>query len=332
MRPRKTNRHLPPCVYLRHGAFWLVKRGRWTRLGATLQEALAEYARLQGNAPAQGLDRYVDEALAAHRKSVAKETWRQYVQAGLKIKAAFVEFSPEQVRQKHVAEFKRSMADTPNTANRCLSVLRVVFDYLVEQQLVDSNPAVGVKRLEEARRERLITREEFDAIHAKAVPRLQCMMDLMYLTGQRLMDVVNIHESQIGQDGIYFKQAKTGARLTVRWTPELRAVVDRARALNGSARSLTLFRGRLGTPPKYRSVRVQWVEACRAAGVQDAQARDLRAMSGTDAQAQGHDPTRLLGHTGPAMTRRYLRSKVVPVVEGPSFSNGGQDAAKTKPA
>ena len=49
MRPRKTDRHLPACVYLRHGAYWLVKRGKWTRLGADLATALAEYARTQAH-------------------------------------------------------------------------------------------------------------------------------------------------------------------------------------------------------------------------------------------------------------------------------------------
>lgn len=44
-RKRKTNKHLPPCVYHKNGAYWLVKRNRWTRLGQHLPEALAEYAR-----------------------------------------------------------------------------------------------------------------------------------------------------------------------------------------------------------------------------------------------------------------------------------------------
>lgn len=318
MRPRKHDRHLPPCVYLRHGAYWLVKRGVWTRLGASLTEALAEYARLHST-PTGGLDKYVDEALAAHRKTIAPATWKQYSYAAGLIKAAFAEFAPDQVMPKHVAQFKRSLVDTPGVANHCLAVLRVVFNYLLEQQLVESNPAFQVGRYQQAKRERLLSRDEFDKIRTAAVPRLQCMMDLMYLTGQRLMDVVGIKQADLGADGIAFRQAKTGARLIVRWTPELRAVVDRAKTLQGGARSLTLFRGRRGTPPGYRSVRVQWVAACRAAGVQDAQARDLRAMAATATKDQGKNATELLGHTSPVMTDRYLRSKVVPLVDGPSF-------------
>lgn len=328
MRPRKAQRELPKCVYFRHGAYWLVKRGKWRRLGAHWPgDARNEYDRLTSPSLG-GLDKWVDEALEAHRKSVKPSTFRQYQQAAGAIKYAFAEFSPEQIQQKDVAIWRRSMADTPNMANRCLSVARIVFAYMVEQQVMDNNPALGQKPYAETKRERLLTREEFTAIYDKAPARLQAMMDLMFLTGQRLMDVVTIHESQIGGEGVAFKQAKTGAKLIVRWTPELRAAIERARSLN-KVRSLTLFRGRLGTPPKYRSVYKQWIAACASAGIQDAQARDLRAMSATLTKAQGKNPTRLLGHTSAAMTERYLRDKEIPVVDGPSIGqpeNVGQGA------
>lgn len=328
MRPRKSQRELPACVYLRHGAFWFVKRGKWVRLGANWPgDAREEYDRLTRGERGE-LDKWVDDALAAHRKQVRPSTFQQYQWAADKLKAAFVEFRPGEVRQKNVAAWKLSMADTPNMANRCLSVARIVFAYMVEQQVIDDNPARGIKPFREQRRERLLTPAEFQAIRDKSPPRLQCMMDLMLLCGQRLMDVVNIHESQVGTEGLAFRQAKTGKRLIVAWTPEIREAIDRARSLN-KVRSLTLFRGRRGRPPGYRSVYKQWIAACRAAGVLDAQARDLRAMSATTAKAQGKNPTALLGHSSEAMTGRYLRDKVVPVVDGPSIGhvqNVGQSA------
>lgn len=317
MRPRKKDRHLPACVYFRHGAHYLVKKGDWLWLGVHWPgDARDEYDRLRGGHAGDGLAKYIDEAI--RRRKLAPSTQRLYKIAAERIKLAFAEFhDPNDVRPKHVALFKRSMTDTPGIANHCLSVLRITFSDLLEEGLVESNPATGIKRFDQAPRERLISPAEFDAIHAKAVPRLQCMMDLMYLTGQRLMDVVGIHESQITDEGLYFKQRKTGKRLAVRWTPELRAAVERARALN-PVRSLTLFRGRRGTPPGYKSVRVQWVQACALAGVVDAQARDIRAMAATEVDQQDGDAQRLLGHTSEATTRRYLRSKIVPLVSGPT--------------
>jgi hypothetical protein len=61
------------------------------------------------------------------------------------------------------------------------------------------------------------------------------------------------------------------------------------------------------------------VKACLAAGVEDADLRDLRPVAATEAKRQGLDPTALLGHTSQSMTKRYLRDKQTPVVDGPSF-------------
>jgi integrase len=76
---------------------------------------------------------------------------------------------------------------------------------------------------------------------------------------------------------------------------------------------------RRGKAPDYLTVRDQWDKACAAAGVADADLRDLRAMAVPAAKAQGKNLSALLGHTSPAMTARYLRDKEVPVVDGPTF-------------
>ncbi|MFN8758694.1 MAG: tyrosine-type recombinase/integrase [Tagaea sp.] len=248
---------------------------------------------------------------------VSPETAKQYRVAARKLQGIFAEFAPHDVQSRHVAQMRRGLAGTPNMANRCLTVLRLVFDYAVEEQLVDGNPCVGVKRLAETKRERLVELDEFNRIRAVAPPRLQCVMDLAYLTGQRIMDVVSLHRSAIRDEGIFFRQAKTDTRLIVRWTPELRAAVERAKALGGKVEGMTLFRTRDGTAPAYRTVRDQWVAACQKAGVADTTMRDLRAMAATHAKRQGIPATALLGHTSEAMTARYLRDREVPVVDGP---------------
>lgn len=327
-RPRKKDRHLPQCVYLKHGAYWLVKQGRWERLGTDLSASLAEYGRRMSE-PASGMAELIDAALAIMKPKIALATWGQYQTAARKLKTVFAEFAPEQVKPKHVAQMKNALADTPNMCNRCLSVLRQVFDYALEQQLIESNPAIGVKRHHENKRTRLIAADEFAAIYAKAAPRLQIIMDLLYLTGQRVVDVLHIRYADLREEGIFFQQDKTDARLMVRWSPELRAVVDRAKALHGNVRALTLLHNRRGKAPDYRTVRDQWDKACSAAGIGDADLRDLRAMAGTAAKAQGMNPTALLGHTSSAMTARYLRDKEVPVVDGPSFRQA-LDVRQTK--
>lgn len=330
-RPRKKDRHLPPCVYPKHGAFWLVKRGVWTRLGSTLKEALDAYAERHeaSNGTDRGMGKLIDDALPLITRGKAAATQRQYTIAAARLKRMLIEFAPHQVKPRDVAGIKRALASTPNFANRCLSVLRLVFNYAVEEQLVDANPCIGIQRHEERKRTRLITWEEYWAIHAQAVPRLQCFMELLYRTGQRPIDVLNLRRADLRADGIYFRQQKTDEPVIVPWTPELKAAVERAKALHGNVTALTLFHTRRGGPPARRTVYDQWVRACERAGVQDADMRDLRALAATEAKKQGKNATDLLGHASPAMTQRYLRGKEPRVAEGPEIRQVLDERAKS---
>ena len=323
-RPRKHDRHLPPCVYFRHGRYWHVKRGKWTDLGVTLVEALEAYARII-ETPAGSMPKLIDDALAWMEKRqppLAPTTLYQYKGAAKILRAKLAPFNPEQVQPRHVVKVKRDMVKNPNMANRCLSVLRQVFDYALEEEMpgVDANPAVGVKPYREGERSRLLTHEEYARIYAESGPRLQVIEDLLRETGQRVNAVLRIELSHLVDEGIRFPKFKTPTKRIVKWTPGLRMAVDRAKALRGNVRSLTwLLPGRHGKPPNYRSVKLQFDQACERAGVEDVQMRDLRAVAATEAEKQGKNPTKLLGHTSPNTTRRYLRSKEEPVVEGPSF-------------
>lgn len=318
MSNRKKSRTLPPCVYQKHGAFWLVKRNKWTRLGGDLRTALAEYARIVEQRPG-GMPALIDDAMKLVKPQVSASTWGNYETAARHLKYAFRDFDPPDVTAPVVWQLRDGMASTPNMANRCLSLLRQVLDYACRRSLVERNAAREVKMLPERERDRLLTAEEYEAIYAKAGPRLQIIMDLLYLTGQRVNDVLRLKRSDVSDDGIYFQQQKTKKKLLVALGAELRVVVDRAKALHGDIPAVTLLVGRRRGPPDYRSVNLQWQVARKAAAVSNAQLRDLRAMSLTEAEEEGKDPTALAGHSSPAMTRRYLRRKRIARVTGPSL-------------
>src|SRR3546814_15514426 len=72
-------------------------------------------------------------------------------------------------------------------------------------------------------------------------------MDMCYLTGQRIGDVLKIERQHLLDDGIYIEQQKTGKRLVVAWTHELRPVVERANGPQGQvAHMQSLLEGRGG--------------------------------------------------------------------------------------
>lgn len=332
-RPRKHDRDLPPRMYRRHGAYWYVRAGKWTRLGRDLRAALMEYARLStGPAGAGSMPELIDRALPHLLHGVKPNTAAQYRRAAGRLKVIFAEFRPDEVRPRDVAAVKAHYADTPNATNRLLSVLRQVFTLAVEWQIVDANPCVGIRRHAERRRDRYLTDEEYRAIWQAASDSLRAIMDVAYLTGQRIGDVLAIRLNDIAQDGIAFRQQKTGQRLLVRMTPELKAAIERALALPRPVRAMTLFSTIRGARPyAYRTVRDMWDRACTKAGVQDAHLHDLRAKALTDAQRQGKDPQALGGHSNRAMTERYirLRATIEATPPTPSFGQSAEILDKT---
>lgn len=319
MKPRKADRHLPACVYHKHGAFWYVKKRKWERLADNLPEALQAYALLASPTPGTGMADLIDKALAHMAKDLSENTLKQYRLAAKRLKQILVEFSPEQVRPKHVAAIKAELADTPNMANRILSFLRSVFQFAVEWQIVESNPCIGIKRHRETARDRYITDAEFAAIRAQAVDWLIPIIDMCYLTAQRINDVLTIRLSDISADGISFRQQKTGNKLLVRMTPDIEQTIAAAKATKAKSRvaSIYLFSARAGKAREYRTVRDKWDEACAAAGVADAHLHDLRAKGMTDTERQGNNAQTLGGHTDRRTTQIYIRLRDTPTADPP---------------
>jgi integrase len=329
-RPRVKDKHLPRNVYFRHGAYYYVKGGKWTRIGATLKEALNRYAGLYETKECS-MPALIAGALPSILANVKPNTAKQYEIAARKLAKHFAEFEPQEVTQADVNDMmKKHYANTPNMGNRVLSLLRSVFQYALDLHYVTANPCVGIKRHREVKRDRLITYDELAAIYQQAVPRLRVIIDLLLRTGQRVGDVLAIRRADLLDEGIQFRQQKTGAKVIVAWNDELREVVARAKGLHGNIRALTLLHNRKGKTPDYRTTRQQWDLACERAGVENAHLHDLRAMSATWAKRQGQNATALLGHSNVIQTDRYLRDREATVAEGPSFglSKGLLDSVK----
>lgn len=318
MRTRHHNKHLPPCVYLRHGAYFFVKGGKWTRLGDNLAAALAEYAGII-EPRTGGCDELLERTLDRAKERVKASTYSQYSIVCRKLKPILGEFSPGLVESHHIAAILDHHRKTPNMANRMLTFMRLAFQNGLTWGMCRTNPCYGVKRHEEKHRNRYISDTEFMSIKAHAPAGLNVIMDVCFYTAQRIGDVLAIRLSDVTKDGICFQQQKTGKRLLVAMTPELDQAVGRAKALHSNVRGLTLFHGRGGKPLGYKGVYDAFERACKAAGIEDATLHDIRAKAATDTKKQGGNATALLGHTTESTTVRYLRDRDYQVVNGPSI-------------
>ena len=318
---------LPTGMYWKNGAYWLVRQRKWARLAAAYRAALIVYGRLTA-APSGAMADLVKDALPGIVDGKAPTTKRQYEYAAGQIAQLLADFEPGQVTESDIYDLLEQFRETPNMANRVLTVARLIFKHAVKRKQIANNPCTGVDRLPEKARDRYLTDDELAAIREKAGDRLKVIIDLLYLTGQRVQDVLDIRQSDLTDEGIRFKARKTGTRRTIAWNDDLRASVEAAKGLRGTVTMLAkaedrhLLRGRRGGRVDYKSLHEQWTRACAAADVANAHIHDVRAKSATDAEAAGLNPTALLGHASPAMTARYLRLKRSPVVQGPDFRRG----------
>jgi len=311
MRPRKNNRNLPARMYLKHGRYWYVERGKWHKLSTDYAEALSQYAQrtsATGDTMPDLIDRFLLEI--APRKSPRTE--KEYRRLGDLLKETFAEFSPHQVKPHHVAKVIDHEAKAhPVQANRMRQLLSVIFSHAVRWGVVDSNPCRDVKGISVRKRDRYITDDEFDAVKAKANTSIGCIMDFCYFTAQRISDVLKVRLSDVTADGVCFQQGKTGKKLRVVMTPELAEVIERAKGLHNKVHGLTLFHGRGGKPYGYFGVSAMFRRACKAAGVDDFHLHDIRAKSLTDAKRQGKDAKRLAGHASIVTTEGYIKDREI---------------------
>jgi len=308
-------RDLPRWMHLKHGRYYFVRENKWHPLSRDLHDALIEYARIISASEKGKIDSLIDRALADMKLTVAAKTYQNYASCARRVKEAFAEFEPSQVKPVHVARFLDDNKATPSMANLLRSFMKGAFDRAVRWGEADSNPVREIKNFKTAKRDRYITPDEYKSIRQHASPTLQSLMDVAYITGQRIGDVMAIRYADITDAGVFVKQQKTGNKVLISMTPDLAASIEQARALHQSVKGMTLFHRRNGKPLSYQTIYGHWRKACDAAKVDNAHFHDIRAATATDAKRAGQDSKTLLGHTTESSHNRYLRSKETPVAK-----------------
>jgi integrase len=307
---------LLPRMYWKNGRYYYVKQNKWTTLHQNHNDALRQYADLE--APKSSWGDLV-EATYADFGTLSENTKKQYNGIRPKIVHGFSDFEPHEILGTHIYQFLEQYRSTPNMANRMLSVLKRIFTKGVILGACDFNPSAGVARFTEAKRKRYITDSEYSLIYAQANPVIKIVMEICYLTGQRIGDVLNIKRSDITEEGISFIQQKTTARLTVAMTEDLADVIRKAKLLRNVPCAWLIHPKGKASPYSYSAIKGAYQRAVKASGVQDATLHDLRAKSLTDLKKAGGNPQKLAGHRLESTTLRYLRGIESPLVTGPSL-------------
>lgn len=142
----------------------------------------------------------------------------------------------------------------------------------------------------------------------KVLPRAS--NDLAVCTGQRRGDLLALKRDQLSDQGITFRQSKTGAGVLIEWSQDLHAIVARAKAMPPQLPGEYLLRKRNGRPYTEDGFSAIWqrlmVKYAEAGGVRFS-FHDLRSVS-ADGAATPEEARDRLGHASVETTKRhYLR-------------------------
>ena len=312
-RPRTTNKHLPMYVTVIHGSFWFrPPEGKDECIGRIedgehqVWEFMAKRTR-PSDTPRTTLNHCFDRYLREVVPNLSPRTQRDYARHINKLRVVFGDCAPDEVKKKHIGQF----LDRPKgkiQANRQVAVLSAVYAKIVGRwYLAENNPCIGVERNASKKRTRYVTDIEFNAIRTFAGPRIRLAMDLALLTGQRQGDLISLPWKNVTDEGILFRQGKTGKRLLVGMSPDLKAVLARAKLLEPGNLFGTVIQTRKGHAYTSEGFRAMWQRMIVRAVEKNVIGErftfhDLRAKSVSDTK-NIQEAFERAGHTSMAMTR-----------------------------
>lgn len=221
----------------------------------------------------------------------------------------------EAIRPVHIAKFMDGHKSNAQ-ANIGRVILSNVFDYAIRRGVVECvNPAKAVKKFTMEGRTRYLNDEEFKAIHDSGNDVVKVAMDIAYLTGARITDVLKLRLADCNDEGLFIEQSKTKKRQLFTWSVELRAAINRARKLPRPIRGLHLLCTNRGKPYTYSAFYTIWENAISKAGIKDVHFHDIRGKAATEAKQLGQDYQAILGHATRAMSDKYIKQREIERVE-----------------
>jgi integrase len=302
---------LPPRLQRKGSSFYFVTSGpsrKWIPLGSDLAKAKRLWADLDAGAPASLsvadlVQRYIDREARPYSTAKQYKSYHKTIAGAFPIPAA-------QLTSQHVALWRELNGKRKGYCDGCIALVRAATRLGQELGLCN---LVSVEKWNPGGRERDLSHGEFRAIRDAAVEWLTVGMDIGYLTGARPSDVRALRWSQVGSHSVVLRQIKTGTRQEFTMNPDLASVLARAR--QRPILGLYVVATDRGQPISRDMMSRAWIAARTAAGIPDAQFRDIRAMAAKASKEGGQDYQALLGHTTRAMSERYIKGRQTVVAE-----------------
>jgi integrase len=203
--------------------------------------------------------------------------------------------------------------ETPYQANRAVAVLSRMFNLAIRWGWRTDNPAKGIERNQEVKRDRYLSADELKRLtEALAECKDQQganIIRLLLLTGARRGEATGMRWAHLDlENGVWTKPGATTKQATLHRVPlsaPARQLLDGLRR-KAEEDAEFVFPSRAGGHRV--DIKKTWFALCKASGIIGAKVHDLRHSYASVLVSAGWSLPiigRLLGHTQPATTARY---------------------------
>lgn len=245
-------------------------------------------------------------------KDLKDKTKLEYDWAIRQIKASpLLRHQVSNIRRPAVRKLHRifRQAKSRSQANKVIKVLRRLFSFAIEMELIESNPALNLGLKHNPGRRQTWTPEQVDTFIDTAMATGRGAWGLAvkigYDSSQRLSDILGAHPRQFDGEGIDWTQGKTGEDV---WTPLEASTIVLMKDLPRESIS-NIIAGANGRPIGLYHFNRVFRQIKQAAGLPASlQFMDLRRTAATEVLAGGGRAEPLTGHRpGSSVIRRYER-------------------------
>ena len=214
-----------------------------------------------------------------------------------------------EITRRDVEEWFTGLGDRPGVANLSSKLLSVIMweAEAVGARPEGSNPVTGLRRYRRPKMERTLTPAEMarlgTALNKRRIkqPLRTAMVELIFLTGCRKGEMINLHWRDYRNGHLQLPDSKTGEK-TIFLCSRARALLDGLDSPRNGPVFPSDHKGRKITIDKF------WFAVRKDAGLEDVRLHDLRHNYATTAIQQGVNLRvvgTLLGHNRHETTMRY---------------------------